>query len=55
MVDSSCYDQGAKLPYKVIGGEPTAVSYSADEVFAKIKHEQVKFIDLQFTGRKSVV
>ncbi|MGQ0795968.1 MAG: glutamine synthetase beta-grasp domain-containing protein, partial [Nitrosopumilaceae archaeon] len=38
------------MPYKVIGGEPTPVSYSADEVFAKIKHEQVKFIDLQFTG-----
>lgn len=38
------------MPYKVIGGEPTQISYSADEVFAKIKHEQVKFIDLQFTG-----
>src|SRR2546425_436431 len=45
-----CYDQGAKLPYKVIGGEPVPVSYSADEVFAKIKHDQIKFIDLQFTG-----
>ncbi len=34
----------------MIGGEPTLISYSADEVFAKIKHEQIKFIDLQFTG-----
>ena len=38
------------MPYKVIGGEPSQISYSADEVFAKIKHEQIKFIDLQFTG-----
>jgi len=50
MTDSSWYDQGTKLPYKVIGGEPTSIYYSADEVFAKIKHEQIKFIDLQFTG-----
>ena len=34
----------------MIGGEPVPVSYSADEVFAKIKHDQIKFIDLQFTG-----
>jgi len=38
----------------VIGGKPTQIRYSADEVFAKIKHDQIKFIDLQFsslTGR----
>jgi glutamine synthetase len=38
----------------VIGGKPTQITYSADEVFAKIKHDQIKFIDLQFsslTGR----
>ncbi|MCH8859551.1 MAG: type I glutamate--ammonia ligase [Thaumarchaeota archaeon] len=42
------------MPYKVIGGKPTQIRYSADEVFAKIKHDQIKFIDLQFsslTGR----
>ncbi len=42
------------MPYKVIGGKATQVRYSADEVFAKIKHDQIKFIDLQFsslTGR----
>ncbi|MCH8995742.1 MAG: type I glutamate--ammonia ligase [Nitrososphaerota archaeon] len=42
------------MPYKVIGGRPTQIRYSADEVFAKIKHDQIKFIDLQFsslTGR----
>ena len=38
----------------MIGGKPTQVSYSPDEVFSKIKHDQIKFIDLQFsslTGR----
>ena len=38
----------------MIGGKPTKITYSADEVFAKIKHDQIKFIDLQFsslTGR----
>ena len=38
----------------MIGGKPTQIRYSADEVFAKIKHDQIKFIDLQFsslTGR----
>ena len=38
----------------MIGGRPTQIRYSADEVFAKIKHDQIKFIDLQFsslTGR----
>jgi len=34
----------------VIGGKPTQVSYSPDEVFSKIKHDQIKFIDLQFTS-----
>jgi glutamine synthetase len=38
------------LPYKVIGGKATQIRYSADEVFAKIKHDQIKFIDLQFTS-----
>jgi len=38
------------LPYKVIGGKATQVKYSSDEVFSRIKHEGIKFIDLQFTG-----
>jgi glutamine synthetase len=38
------------LPYKVIGGEPVPVSYTSEDVFSKIKHDQIKFIDLQFTG-----
>ena len=38
----------------MIGGKATQISYSSDEVFAKIKHDHIKFIDLQFsslTGR----
>ena len=38
------------MPYKVIGGKPTQIKYSSDEVFARIKHEEIKFIDLQFTS-----
>ena len=38
------------MPYKVIGGKATHVKYSSDEVFARIKHEGIKFIDLQFTS-----
>ncbi|MGB9124321.1 MAG: glutamine synthetase beta-grasp domain-containing protein, partial [Nitrosotalea sp.] len=38
------------MPYKVIGGEPVPVSYTSEDVFSKIKHDQIKFIDLQFTG-----
>ena len=34
----------------MIGGKATQVRYSADEVFAKIKHDQIKFIDLQFSS-----
>jgi len=39
-----------KLPYKVIGGKPTRIEYSADDIFARIKQEEIKFIDLQFTS-----
>ena len=39
-----------KLPYKVIGGKPTQIQYSAEEVFAMMKREEIKFIDLQFTS-----
>jgi len=38
------------LPYKVSHGKPIQVTYSPDEVLAKIQHEEIKFIDLQFTG-----
>jgi len=38
------------LPYKVIGGKPTRIEYSADDIFTKIKQDEIKFIDLQFTS-----
>jgi len=42
------------LPYKVSHGKAIQITYSEDEVLAKIQHDQIKFIDLQFsslTGR----
>ncbi len=39
-----------ELPYKVSHGKPHRISYSPDEVFSKIQHEDIKFIDLQFTS-----
>jgi len=38
------------LPYKVIDGKVSQVKFSSDEVFSKIKHEGIRFIDLQFTS-----
>lgn len=38
------------MPYKVSHGKAIPISYSADEVFSKIQHGQIRFIDLQFTG-----
>ena len=38
------------MPYKVIGGKPTRTSYSSDDVFTKIKQDEIKFVDLQFTS-----
>ena len=38
------------MPYKVSHGRPIQITYSPDEVFSKIQHDEIKFIDLQFTG-----
>tara|TARA_Y100001949_G_scaffold173096_1_gene178147 strand:- start:4636 stop:6096 length:1461 start_codon:yes stop_codon:yes gene_type:complete len=38
------------LPYKVVGGKPTLTEYSPEDVFTKIKRDEIKFIDLQFTS-----
>jgi len=38
------------LPYKIIGGKATHTEYSSEEVFARINNENIRFIDLQFTG-----
>ncbi|MEK6870041.1 MAG: glutamine synthetase, partial [Thermoproteota archaeon] len=38
------------MPYKVSHGKAIQVTYSPDEVFARIQHEGIQFIDLQFTG-----
>jgi len=34
----------------MIGGKATHIRYSPEEVFAKINQDEVRFIDLQFTG-----
>jgi len=39
-----------RLPYKVSHGKAIQVRYSPDEVFSMIQHEDIQFIDLQFTG-----
>ena len=44
------FDWSIKLPYKVSHGKAIQVSYSPDEVFSRIQHEGIQFIDLQFTG-----
>jgi len=38
------------LPYKIIGGKATHTEYSSEEVFARINNENIRFVDLQFTG-----
>ncbi len=38
------------MPYKVSQGKTTQVTYSPEEVFARIQNEGIQFIDLQFTG-----
>lgn len=38
------------MPYKVSHGKAIPIQYSPDEVLSKIQHEQIKFIDLQFTS-----
>lgn len=37
------------MPYKVIDGKIEPLVYSSDEVMQKLKNDQIKFIDLQFT------
>ena len=38
------------MPYKVSHGKAVQTTYSVDEVFSRIQHEGIQFIDLQFTG-----
>jgi glutamine synthetase len=38
------------LPYKVIDGKIEPLVFNADEIIQKLKNDQIKFLDLQFTG-----
>ena len=38
------------MPYKVIDGKIEPLLFNADEIIQKLKNDQIKFLDLQFTG-----
>jgi glutamine synthetase len=38
------------LPYKVIDGRIEPLSFTSDEVIRKLKDDEIKFLDLHFTG-----
>ena len=38
------------MPYKVINGKIENQKYTSEEVLEKLSNDQIKFIDLQFTG-----
>jgi len=38
------------LPYKVVDGKIEPLLFNADEIIQKLKNDQIKFLDLQFTG-----
>jgi glutamine synthetase len=38
------------LPYKISHGKTIQITYTSEEVFARIQNEGIQFIDLQFTG-----
>jgi glutamine synthetase len=38
------------LPYKVIDGKIESLTFTANQVMDKLKDEEIKFLDLQFTG-----
>ncbi len=38
------------MPYKISHGKTIQITYTSEEVFARIQNEGIQFIDLQFTG-----
>ncbi|MBV9178631.1 MAG: type I glutamate--ammonia ligase [Nitrososphaeraceae archaeon] len=38
------------MPYKVIDGKIEPLLFNANEIIQKLKNDQIKFLDLQFTG-----
>ena len=39
-----------QLPYKVIDGKIETLNFTAEQTMMKLKDEEIKFLDLQFTG-----
>ena len=38
------------MPYKVIDGKIESLNFTAEQIMMRLKDEEIKFIDLQFTG-----
>ena len=38
------------MPYKVIDGKIESLNFTAEQTMMKLKDEEIKFLDLQFTG-----
>jgi glutamine synthetase len=38
------------LPYKIVNGKIESLTYTTDDVLLKIKEDEIKYVDLQFTG-----
>ena len=38
------------MPYKVVGGKIQPLNFTAEQAIKKLKDEEIKFLDLQFTG-----
>ena len=38
------------MPYKLIDGKIEQLTFTADEVMKRLKEDNIKFLDLQFTG-----
>ena len=38
------------MPYKVVGGKIESLNFTAEQAIKKLKDEEIKFLDLQFTG-----
>ena len=38
------------MPYKIVNGKIESLTYTTDDVLLKIKEDEIKYVDLQFTG-----
>ena len=38
------------MPYKFNGGDPKRISYTVEDIFKKLREDNIRFVDLQFTS-----